>query len=144
MEKLLEILSNALMVRNEPMEQHVSGTFVNGAFYNFRCEPATEEVRRIFKKELQKSICEKLSKSTVGDIIEYRYTIERKSGTIQLEFEERVNDNLSKVLGKLPKPEKGCYILPNETNFDFEMENENTFAMCLSFWLRKKYMRYNR
>ncbi len=120
MEKLLNAIASRLNVRvtiEEEFEQTSEGVLtVTMAMYDHK--EVSEEVRELFKKELNNHLFTKLKETELGEDVEYGfdYGNVRPLGTLM----EDANDNLAEVLLKLPPLKDGeSYDFPCDTYIRF-------------------------
>lgn len=131
MEKLLNAIASRLNVRvtvEEQAEETLEGVLtVKMAMFDHK--DVSDEVRQLFKKELNNHLFTKLHEVEVGEYVEYGfdYGRVRPLGTLM----EDANDNLAEVLLKLPTlPAGESYDFPCDTYIRFTLtekdENEAT------------------
>lgn len=144
MEKLLDEIASRLsvqIVEREEYEKGLDGTLTLMQAFSYR--DVTDEVRKLFKKELYNHMFTKLlQEMEVGEYVEYGfdYGDERPLGTLM----EDANDNMAEVLLKLPALNEGeRYVLPGDTYICFTLMGREakqvsiTAKMCL--WITATY-----
>ena len=102
-----------------------------------------DEVRELFKKELNNHLFTKLQEMKVGEEVGYGfdYSNVRPLGTLM----EEANDNLAEVLLKLPALNDGEeYVFPCDTYIGFTLIDKkdnhvNAKASMVSPWIREAY-----
>ncbi|MGN1327916.1 MAG: hypothetical protein ACI4VQ_07585 [Clostridia bacterium] len=119
-EKLLNAIASGLNVRvtlREQSEKTLEGVLtVTRSMFDYK--DASDEVRELFKKELNNHLFTKLKEIEVGEYVVYGfdYGKVRPLGTLM----EDANDNLAEVLLKLPSLKDGeRYVFPCETYIRF-------------------------
>ena len=128
MEKLLNAIASRLSVRvtvEESSKKTLEGVLtltVKMKMYDHR--DVSEEVRKLFKKELNNHLFTKLQEIEVGEYVDYEFECGqvRPLGTLMKD----ANDNLAEVLLKLPALEDGeSYELPFETYIRFTLTGKD-------------------
>lgn len=146
MDKLLNAIASRLNVRIVVEEERYTN-LVNGVvtfsmeFFDYR--DVSEEVRELFKKELNNHLFSKLQEAKIGEHVEYGfdYGNVRPLGTLM----EDTNDNLAEVLLKLPALNDGeKYVFPCDTYIRFTLidKKDNHFNAKVSMvspWIREVY-----
>ena len=131
MEKLLDAIASRLTVRVtvEEQSEKTLESVLTVTMAMFDHKDVSEEVRKLFKKELNNHLFTKLGEIEVGEYVDYGfdYGQVRPLGTLM----EDANDNLAEVLLKLPPLNDGeCYDFPCDTYIRFMLtekdENEAT------------------
>lgn len=145
MEKLLNAIASRLNVR-VVVEEHSEKT-LQGVLYvtmqKFDHKDVTNEVRELFKKELNNHVFTKLQKMEAGEYVEYGfdYGNVRPLGTLM----EDANDNLAEVLLKLPTLNDGeTYDFPCDTYIRFTLteKDEETASVkpnMVCQWIKEAY-----
>lgn len=122
MDKLLNAIASRLNVR-VVVEEHSKRTLqgvLNVTMQMFDHRDVTDEVRELFKKELNNHLFTKLQNMKSGEYVEYGfdYGDVRPLGTLM----EDANDNLAEVLLKLPALNDGeTYDFPCDTYIRFTL-----------------------
>lgn len=146
MDKLLNAIASRLNVRVVVKEEKDTN-LVNGVvtfsmeFFDYR--DVSDEVRELFKKELNNHLFSKLQEAKIGEHVEYGfdYGNVRLLGTLM----EEANDNLAEVLLKLPALNDGEeYVFPCDTYIGFTLIDKkynhfNAKASMVSPWIREAY-----
>ena len=145
MHKLLNAIASRLNVRivveDDPEETLQEVVTVTMQMFDYR--DVEDEVRELFKKELNNHLFTKLHEMKVGEKVEYGfdYGDVRPLGTIM----EESNDNLAEVLLKLPALNDGeKYVFPCDTYIRFTLidKKDNHFnakASMVSPWIMEAY-----
>lgn len=126
MEKLLNAIASRLNVRvvvEEQSEKTLQGV-LTVTMQMFDHRDVTDEVRELFKKELNNHLFTKLQKMEAGEYVEYGfdYGNVRPLGTLM----EDANDNLAEVLLKLPALKDGeTYDFPCDTYIRFTLTKKD-------------------
>ena len=129
MEKLLNAIASRLNVRivvEEQSEKTLQGV-LTVTMQMFDHRDVTDEVRELFKKELNNHLFSKLQKMEAGEYVEYGfdYGNVRPLGTLM----EDANDNLAEVLLKLPALKDGeTYDFPCDTYIRFTLTKKDEKA----------------
>ena len=120
MEKLLNAIASRLNVRivveKYWKNEHNAGLAVTMQMFEHR--KVTDEVRELFKKELNSHLFTKLQQMEAGECVEYSFDYGelRPLGILM----EDANDNLAEVLLKLPNLKEGeSYYFPCDTYIRF-------------------------
>lgn len=122
MDKLLNAITSKLTVRivvEKKLEKTLQGG-VTVTMQMFDHRDVEDEVKELFKKELNNHLFAKLQEMKVGEKVEYgfAYGNERPLGTLM----EEANDNLAEVLLKLPTLKEGEeYDFPCNTYIGFTL-----------------------
>ena len=126
MEKLLDAFASGLTVRftvKEQSEKTLEGVLaVTMAMFNHK--NISDEVKELFKQELNNHLFTKLKEIKVGEYVDYGYDYGqvRPLGTLI----EDANDNLAEVLLKLPPLNDGeCYDFPFDTYIRFTLTEKD-------------------
>lgn len=126
MEKLLNAIASRLTVRvtvEEQSEKMLEGV-LTVTMAMFEHKDVSDEVRELFKKELNNHLSTKLKEIEVGEYVDYGfdYGQVRPLGTLM----EDANDNLAEVLLKLPPLNDGeCYDFPCDTYIRFTLTGKD-------------------
>lgn len=145
MEKLLNEIASRLNVRvvvEEQSEKTLQGV-LSVTMQMFDHRDVTNEVRELFKKELNNHLFTKLQKMEVGEYVEYGfdYGNVRPLGTLM----EDANDNLAEVLLKLPALNDGeTYDFPCDTYIRFTLtekdeERASVKPNMVCQWIKEAY-----
>lgn len=146
MDKLLNAIASRLNVRVVVKEERDTN-LVNGVvtlsieFFDYR--DVSDEVRELFKKELNNHLFSKLQEAKIGEHVEYGfdYGNVRPLGILM----EDVNDNLAEVLLKLPVLNDGeRYTFPCDTYVRFTLTDKkddhfNAKPSMVSPWIMEAY-----
>lgn len=120
MERVLNEIASKLNVQvvvKERVERSIDGACISTEQW-LEHRDVTDEVRELFKKELENHLFNKLQNMKDGEYVEYGfdYGDVRPLGTIM----ENANDNLAEVLLKLPALNDGeTYSFPCDTYIRF-------------------------
>lgn len=120
MERVLDEIASKLNVQvvvKERVKRSIDGALISTEKW-LEHRDVTDEVRELFKKELENHLFNKLQNMKVGEYVEYGfdYGDVRPLGTIM----ENANDNLAEVLLKLPALNDGeTYSFPCDTYIRF-------------------------
>ena len=126
MEKLLNAIASRLNVRSvveEQSEKTLQGV-LTVTMQMFDHRDVTDEVRELFKKELNNHLFTKFQDMEVGEYVEYGfdYGNVRPLGTLM----EDANDNLAEILLKLPALNEGeTYDFPCDTYIRFTLTGKS-------------------
>lgn len=145
MDKLLNAIASRLTIRRvveEEVEQTWKGV-VTFTMQMFDHRDVEDEVKELFKKELNNHLFTKLQNLKVGEYLDYGfdYGDVRPLGTLM----EEANDNLAEVLLKLPALNDGeTYDFPCNTYFGFTLTEKNEEKAtgklnCASTWIMEEY-----
>ena len=145
MEKLLNAIASRLYVRvvvEEQSEKTLQGV-VTVTMHMFDHRDVTDEVRELFKKELNNHLFTKLQNMEAGEYVEYGfdYGNVRPLGTLM----EDANDNLAEVLLKLPTLNDGeTYDFPCDTYIRFTLTEKDEKKVSLKpntvcQWIKEAY-----
>lgn len=144
MEKLLNAIASKLNVRVIAEESSSSAFYgiITVTMHMYDYKDASDEVRELFKKELNNHMFNKLQEIEVGESVEYMFECgqERPLGSIM----DDANDNLAEVLQKLPAlPEGEKYTLPFETYIRITLTKNSgddiKVMPYVSDWIREEY-----
>lgn len=144
MEKLLNVIASRLKVRTiaEESSSKAVDSIITVTMHMFDYKEASDEVKELFKKELNNHIFNKLQETEVEESVVYMFEFGqvRPLGTIM----DDANDNLAEVLQKLPiLPEGEKYTLPFETYICITLtkkSKEDIRVMpYVSNWIREEY-----
>lgn len=126
MEKLLNAIASRLSVRvtvEEDAKETPEG-ILQVKMFMYDHKDVSDEVRDLFKKELNNHLFIKLQEIEVDEYVDYEFECGqvRPLGTLR----EDANDNLAEVLLKLPALKEGeSYDLPVETYIRFTLISKN-------------------
>ena len=145
MDKLLNAIASRLTIRvvvEEESEKTLQGV-VTVTMQMFDHRDVEEEVKELFKKELNNHLFTKLQDLKVGEYVDYgfAYGDVRPLGTLM----EEANDNLAEVLLKLPALNDGeTYDFPCNTYIGFTLIERNEEKATvkpnyLSTWIMEAY-----
>ena len=145
MDKLLNAIASRLTIRvvvEEESEKTLQGV-VTVTMQMFDHRDVEEEVKELFKKELNNHLFTKLQDLKVGEYVDYgfAYGDVRPLGTLM----EEANDNLAEVLLKLPALNDGeTYDFPCNTYIGFTLSERNEEKATvkpnyLSTWIMEAY-----
>ena len=144
MEKLLNAIASRLNVRVIAEESSSSAvdSIITVTMHMYDYKETSDEVKELFKKELNNHIFNKLQEIEVNESVEYMFECGqvRPLGSIM----DDANDNLAEVLQKLPAlPEGEKYTLPFETYIRITLtkksEDDVKVMPHVSDWIREEY-----
>ncbi len=148
MEKLLNAIASKLSIRitvEKKSKKNLDG-FLISTMSVFDHKDVSDEVRDLFKTELNNHLFSKVEEIEVGEYVDYgfNYGPESSLGTLMAE----ANDNLAEVLLQLPPLNDGeCYDFPCETYICFALTGKDEQGSrvkpnIVCSWILEAYQNY--